>query len=51
MLSQFGSEGDESSENIIRLNPPKFRFSIRNDNEAPPCLVSLVARETNPVRI
>ena len=26
MLSQFGSEEDESSENVIRLNPPKFRF-------------------------
>ena len=25
MLSQFGSEGDESSENIIRLNPLEFR--------------------------
>ena len=30
MLSQFGSEGDESSENIIRLNPPNHSNEKRN---------------------
>ena len=29
MLSQFGSEGDESSENIIRLNPPNSAFDSK----------------------
>ena len=50
MLSQFGSEGDESS-GIQYDKSIQIPLLIRNDNEAPPCLVSLVARETNPVRI
>ena len=41
-LSQLGSEGDESSENIMRLSLPKFLFWFEIGNDATPRKLSLI---------